>query len=252
MMMMTCNKRPRSPFSALFCTPSQSKMRQLFILIIYFVLVCIQGLEQDFETPATPSNDKSPIPDVSWEIWKRDNDVLIDSTPSNENEMTNDTFCMDMSSMRMVMFVKGFRRSLSRSSNEMLPCLSYYVSSWVLDDRGKFKGAMIYSFLMGLVTQGLAVIRAVVFMHIRKYEARKYLMVAIYVLQVFMGYMIMLIAMMYSVELLLSAVAGLSFGYFLFHKGESASMTPARRRRSNMQEPLLAEHSRSANATTAT
>ena len=40
-------------------------------------------------------------------------------------------------------------------------------------------------------------------------------------LQVYMGYMIMLVAMMYSVELLLSTVAGLAFGYFLFHKGEA-------------------------------
>lgn len=229
-------------------------MRQLLIIFIYFVLV--RGLEEGSEEfrssslDVTPSNDKPAIPDVSWKVSEEDDDVQIDSTLFNEKEMTNETFCMDMSSMRMVMFLKGFRRSFSRSSKEMLPCLSYYVSSWVLDDRGKFKGAMIYSFLMGLVTQGLAVIRAVVFMHIRKYRVRKYLMVAIYVLQVYMGYMIMIIAMMYSVELLLSAVAGLSFGYFLFHKGEAAaSRTP---RRLNMQEPLLAEHNRSANATTIT
>ena len=83
------------------------------------------------------------------------------NTIGDEKDMPNDEFCMDMESMRMVMFVKGFRRSLS--SKKMLPCLSYYVRSWVLNDEGKFKGAMIYSFLLGLVTQGLAVIRAIVF-----------------------------------------------------------------------------------------
>jgi len=96
---------------------------------------------------------------------------------------------------------------------------------------------MIYSFLLGLVTQGLAVTRAVVFSHVSKGKVRKYLMVVIYVLQVYMGYMIMLVAMMYSVELLLSAVAGLAFGYFLFHKGES----PVARSRSGVREPLVTE-----------
>ena len=173
-----------------------------------------------------------------------DNDRTAPKSTSRDseeavNDMPNEEFCMDMEGMRMVMFVKGFRRSLS--SNQMLPCLSYYVRSWVLNDEGKFKGAMVYSFLLGLVTQGLAVIRAVVFVHVRKGKLRKYLMVAIYVLQVYMGYMIMLVAMMYSVELLLSAVVGLSFGYFIFHKG-GAPQTAAR---SGMSVPLLTTENRS-------
>jgi hypothetical protein len=163
---------------------------------------------------------------------------VSDDPPSQE-------FCMDMPEMRMVMFLKGFRRSLA-SSKHMLPCLSYYVRSWVLNDEGKFKGAMIYSFLLGIVTQGLAVTRAIVFAHVKQPRVRKYLMVSIYVLQVYMGYMIMLVAMMYSVELLLSAVTGLACGYCLFHKSEAPHTTTrtisAERRSSEMREPLLDEN----------
>lgn len=151
---------------------------------------------------------------------------------------------MDMPSMRTTMY-NGFQRALS-SSNK-LPCLSYYVKSWVLNDKGKFEGAMVYSFLLGMLTQALAVTRAIVFCHVQQPRRKKYLMVLIYVLQSYLGYMIMLVAMMYSVELLLSAVAGLSCGYFLFHKGEQQQQSPqrtsgdTRQRPSGIREPLLGE-----------
>lgn len=174
-------------------------------------------------------------------------DTLQSLSAENVSDEPPQEFCMEMPEMRMVMFLKGFRRSLA-SSKHMLPCLSYYVRSWVLNDEGKFKGAMIYSFLLGIVTQALAVTRAIVFAHVKQPRVRKYLMVSIYVLQVYMGYMIMLVAMMYSVELLLSAVTGLACGYCLFHKSEAphTTRTSAVRRSSGMQEPLLDENRMSA------
>lgn len=218
-------------------------MKHVLVLFIYFIRRSSAEFGNDASVSMTrpPAYDKPMFNDRLNE--KRDYvEFVIDSNKSSDtNDMPTEQFCMDMKSMRMVMYLGGFRFTMS-SAKEMLPCLSYYVRSWVLNDKGKFKGAMVYSFLLGLVTQGLAVTRAVVFTHVQKYKVRKYLMVAIYVLQVYMGYMIMLVAMMYSAELLLSAVAGLAFGYFLFHKGETASVTP--RRSNRTQEPLLAESNR--------
>lgn len=195
----------------------------------------------------TPDFDKRSS---SESLIPKTNTRQHDDSAMSDDDMPQDEFCMDMENMRMVMYMKGFHRSLAHS-NKMLPCLSYYVRSWVLNDKSKFEGAMIYSFLLGLLTQGLAVTRAIVFMHVVRPRIRKWLMVLIYVLQVYLGYMIMLVAMMYSVELLLSAVAGLSCGYFLFHKGEKTTIqtrTSSVRRRSGIREPLLSEENRSPTA----
>jgi Ctr copper transporter family len=169
-----------------------------------------------------------------------DRSVTLETRPdvTSEGEVhvehsAEEPFCMDKG-MAMVMFLRGFRSPLT--SKEMLPCLSYYVSSWVFDDGGKFKGAMVYSFLLGLLTQGLTVMRVVVSVNVKKRKLKKCLYVVIYVMQVFMGYIVMLVPMTYSVELSLSVVAGLAFGYFLFHKGEPRSK---QRSSTGLREPLL-------------
>lgn len=137
--------------------------------------------------------------------------------------------------MSMSMFMKGFKSILSK---DMPPCISYFVQSWVLDDAGKFKGAMIYSFLLGLLTQGLTVFRVIVTSKVEKRRLKKYLLVSIYVLQVLMGYVLMFLAMTYSVELLLSTVVGVAFGYYLFHKAEHSSSNQSARN-VGLREPLL-------------
>jgi Ctr copper transporter family len=148
--------------------------------------------------------------------------------------------CRD-SGMRMVMYMRGFRWS---TRNSVLPCLNYYFSSWGLTDRGAFQGAMIFSFLLALLTQGLSAVRAVVMRHVIRRGKRKFLLLLIYVLQSFMGYMIMLIAMTYSWELLLSVVFGVMMGNRLFVKGDGYELKQRRMRRggdvATMQEPLLA------------
>lgn len=171
------------------------------------------------------------LPDRSVTLETRPD--VSDEKEGHVEQLAEEPFCMDMG-MAMVMFLRGFRSPLN--SKEMLPCLSYYVSSWVLNDEGKFKGAMVYSFLLGLLTQGLTVMLVVVSVNVKKQKLKKYLRVVIYVLQVFMGYILMLIPMTYSVELLLSVVAGLVFGYFLFHKGEPRSTQSSSTR---LREPLL-------------
>jgi hypothetical protein len=171
------------------------------------------------------------LPDTAVMLESATDANVASEDQGHAEDSPEELFCMDMG-MPMVMFLRGFRSSLY--SKEMLPCLSYYVRSWVLDEEGKFKGAMVYSFLLGLLTQGLSVLRVLVLLYVKKRELRKCLRVAIYVCQVFMGYILMLVAMAYSVELLLSAVVGVAFGYFLFHKGQ-----PQSKHSSGPREPLL-------------
>jgi Ctr copper transporter family len=129
----------------------------------------------------------------------------------NKNESSE--FCNNIN-MAMVMYMKGFY--ISSMNSQFLPCLNYYFRSWVLKDGGHFTGAMFYSFLLALLTQGLSATRAVVARHVASKRRRRFLVIFIYTLQQLLGYLIMLVAMMYSLELLLSVVLGLSLGNLVF------------------------------------
>jgi hypothetical protein len=176
----------------------------------------------------------------------------------DDNKSNEEKFCRGMF---MTMMMDGFRWSLKglmayssaehhhhhhhTSSNStddnseaLPPCLSYYVSSWKLNMSGKFRGAMVFSFLMALLTEGLSATRfkLIDYVHVPpprrgvgvgggpsslmttriQTKNRKLLLTAVYALQQWMGTMIMLVSMMYSVELLLSVIAGLIVGNFLF------------------------------------
>ena len=153
--------------------------------------------------------------------------------------MNQDEFCMNMG-MSMTMYMKGFFLS---TRERTLPCLSYYYRSWILTDEGKFKGAMFYAFLMALLTQGLSAVRAVVARHVRRPKrVRKLLLVVVYVFQQLLGYLIMLTAMMYSIEMLLAVVLGLCCGHQLFVRAPMRKPKP--QQRSELEEPLLSDADR--------
>uniref|UniRef100_A0A7S1GP46 Copper transport protein n=1 Tax=Cyclophora tenuis TaxID=216820 RepID=A0A7S1GP46_CYCTE len=148
-------------------------------------------------------------------------------------DMGDNEFCMKMK-MNMTMYMKGFFLS---TNDKTLPCLSYYFRSWVLLDRGKFKGAMLYAFLMALLTQALSAVRAVVIQHVRQKKLRKLLLCTVYVLQQFLGYLIMLTAMMYSIEMLFAVVLGVAFGHRLFVREKETNSK--RQPQSELEQPLL-------------
>lgn len=142
----------------------------------------------------------------------------------------------------MTMFMDGFRFSLTKSStshhhnhnhnndnhnstnpsnsNHLPPCLVYYVKTWKLNQRGKFRGAMVFSFLVALLTEGLSAARFVMidYIHLAGFghRHRKLILTIVYALQQWLGTMIMLISMMYSIEMLFSVIAGLMAGNYLF------------------------------------
>lgn len=178
----------------------------------------------------------------------------------SNNHDKDEPFCHGMS---MSMFMDGFRWSLrpdlsayahhsddkpTNSTDSSLPqCLSYYVQSWKLDMSGKFRGAMVFSFLLALLTEGLSRARVVLikYIHLKHGRHRKLVLTVIYALQQWLGTLIMLVSMMYSIEMLLSVVAGLTVGNFLFlrdHSDETSSSAGS--------SLLPAQHSASAHPVT--
>jgi hypothetical protein len=154
----------------------------------------------------------------------------------HNDDSKNNTFC---TGMYMTVFMDGFRWSLGAkdsshthgNSTALPPCLAYFVRSWKLSVSGKFRGAMLFSFLMALLTEGLAASRFVLIDWLRYpvlQRHRKAALTAVYALQSWLGTLIMLVAMMYSIEMLLSVIAGLMLGNFLFvrdHKNNNRGTT---------------------------
>lgn len=123
---------------------------------------------------------------------------------------TEGEFCKGMF---MVMSMSGFQWSLV--GREPGDCLSYFAPDWKLDSRGKFQGAMVYTFLLGILTEGSHALQVL----LRPYVPRRLAHVTdslLLGLQRFMAYIIMLIAMMYSWEMLISILAGVVVGRLIF------------------------------------
>jgi zinc transporter ZupT len=128
--------------------------------------------------------------------------------------------------MSMVIFMDGFHRSLRGKQS----CLNYFVATWRLTDRGKFRGACVFTVLLGILIEGLSAARAFVVRRSAKNLRRKHwLLTAIYAVQAPLGYMLMLISMSFSVELFLSVLVGLAAGNMIFirYEEEKASAVTA-------------------------
>ncbi|CAB9499527.1 expressed unknown protein [Seminavis robusta] len=152
-----------------------------------------------------------------------------DNHHHHHDDSQNSTFCHGM---YMTVFMDGFRWSLGMSSRggsdhhghdnstkSLPPCLAYYVRSWQLNMPGKFRGACVYSFLLALLTEALSASRIALIDYLRHpgmLQQRKIILTLVYALQSWMGTLIMLVAMMYSIELFFSVVAGLVVGNYMF------------------------------------
>eukprot|EP00549_Striatella_unipunctata_P024423 CAMPEP_0118687648 /NCGR_PEP_ID=MMETSP0800-20121206/8498_1 /TAXON_ID=210618 ORGANISM="Striatella unipunctata, Strain CCMP2910" /NCGR_SAMPLE_ID=MMETSP0800 /ASSEMBLY_ACC=CAM_ASM_000638 /LENGTH=132 /DNA_ID=CAMNT_0006584853 /DNA_START=575 /DNA_END=973 /DNA_ORIENTATION=+ len=118
----------------------------------------------------------------------------------------------------MVMFMDGFRSSLQNMENS---CLSFLFPTWNLDDRGSFLGAMVVAFLLAIILEGISTLRPLVLQHMSKGPVRKIVIILLYILQQFMGYVVMFVSMMYSIELMCSIILGFMVGNLLFGQGDS-------------------------------
>mmetsp|Transcript_20165 Transcript_20165/g.41553 ORF Transcript_20165/g.41553 Transcript_20165/m.41553 type:complete len:189 (+) Transcript_20165:122-688(+) len=142
-----------------------------------------------------------------------------------ESEMD---FCRGMS---MTMSMGGFQSALF-SKGHPADCITFLFTEWKLDRPGKYVGAMIVTFVLAVLNEGIAHWQP----HIRNYylegkpkHQRKTVMTLIYGSQQLLGWLLMLIAMTFSIELFACVVLGLFFGKFLF----PAQHNPGRARRSS-------------------
>lgn len=139
------------------------------------------------------------------------------------------------------MFMDGFHRSLLPHHNNNTndnhrqaqpACLIYFVSGWILDDEDKFKGAMMFSFLLGLCMEILSASRGAASHYVRRPAwARVLCLTTIYAVQGLLGYLLMFLAMTFSLEIILATVLGLCVGNLAFFRYED--FQPHRKRRNN-------------------
>ena len=188
-------------------------------------------LQEDASITADSSSSSLTLKD-SEKLDLRDHHHHDHGHHNHSHTDDDEAFCRGM---YMVMFTDGFRWSLASKTDTNAtsapPCLAYYVASWKLSMSGKFRGAMVFSFLLALLTEGLSVSRfaLIQYLHVftggnnnnnnnnnRRSRKHKLVLTIVYALQQWLGTMIMLVGMMYSIEMLLSVVAGLCLGNFVF------------------------------------
>ena len=135
-------------------------------------------------------------------------------------------FCKGM--MYMTMSMDGFQFSLLK--HKQGACLNYLTAAWKLSDASTFHGAMLYSFMLAFMTEGLTCFQTWIQRHIpRTGKFRKAVMGLIYALQQWMGYIIMMVTMMYSFELFASVILGIMAGHFFFPHPSPYLHDPRRR-----------------------
>jgi hypothetical protein len=159
----------------------------------------------------------------------------------------DDDFC---NGMPMIMAMRGFQWSLGEQEDKP-DCLNYFVPLWTLGNSGRFLGAMVYSFLLGIVTEGITNLQIWIRPHLGTGRLRKLIMPLLYAIHQWLGYIVMMVTMMYSIELFASVLLGLMVGRVLFLPRsttrliiprEETVLTSARRLESE-DTPLLDRHS---------
>lgn len=137
------------------------------------------------------------------EMWG--GDILDDN-----DDFLKESFC-SQDKMAMAMYMDGIHWSLFFFKNPQHRCLTYFVQAWKLENASAFRGACVYSYLLALLVEGLSAVRLKIIQSTRSHLA----LTAIYGIQGLLGYMIMIIVMSFSMELILSVVAGLVTGHWL-------------------------------------
>lgn len=128
-------------------------------------------------------------------------------------------FCQPMDGNGMSMYMSGLKSSFM---NPDAPCLNLLFPSYTLDSEFKFLAGMILVSGLGLLLEALPHWRRKYIARLERVEGNEdkvqLVSSALHGCQALLGYLLMLVAMTYSIELLFSAVLGLSIGYYLFYK----------------------------------
>ncbi|KAG7343616.1 Ctr copper transporter family protein [Nitzschia inconspicua] len=160
------------------------------------------------------------------------------------------TFCNGMS---MVMSMSGFQSSLFLSSSSSshnnnnnnnknnntntADCLTYLFRNWRLDTSGKFQGAMVYTFLLAVLCEGMSYLQGKVRVAPNlqtRPKGHKWVMTLLYGIQQCLGWALMLISMMFSVELFLCVIVGVITGKLMFPTDQLQQQYSIRQRRTDI------------------
>lgn len=133
------------------------------------------------------------------------------------------------------MYMSGFRFTFSVASTNTIndipppPCLNFLHDSFTLDTPWKFFFAAVLTVTLSFVTEALAAFRFKKqglkkgggsrqwsATRICGVNSRKFVRVFLHCLHGFMGYLLMMIAMTYSIELLLCVLVGSGLGYAVY------------------------------------
>eukprot|EP00854_Cymbomonas_tetramitiformis_P006192 gene6192-7423_t len=120
--------------------------------------------------------------------------------------------------MGMDMFMGGFMTA--RDSSASSPCLMIFFKEWKLTSKQKLAGACIGTVNLGMLVELLVYVRRRMRasrLAIVRPRAARLATIALFAVQVSLGYFLMLIAMSYQVELFCMVVLGLVLGHAIFN-----------------------------------
>lgn len=132
------------------------------------------------------------------------------------HEDSSSAFCTTMNGGGMTMYMDGFHSTISNDSSN-LTCINLFFSHWTLDTKPKFYAAMAFVIGLGVLVEAVALWKMAFMsrMCIRDQKQQGRLS-CLHALQAFLGYMLMLVTMTFSAELLFCVVFGLATGNTLF------------------------------------
>mmetsp|Transcript_4478 Transcript_4478/g.10810 ORF Transcript_4478/g.10810 Transcript_4478/m.10810 type:complete len:224 (-) Transcript_4478:462-1133(-) len=128
--------------------------------------------------------------------------------------MADDSHNALCNEMGMVMYMDGFHWTLKGDQS----CLNLFFGSWTLNTVPKFIGAMLLVVALGIATEGINRWKHSVNMNSNRNNNNnnKLIKACLQALSIASAYLLMLVVMTYSLELLLCVVLGLMIGYYVF------------------------------------
>ena len=141
-----------------------------------------------------------------------------------------DGFCGDATG---AMYMNGFQSAFSRQST----CLALYINAFKLDTAAKFIVACLGVVALGVGAEALVAVRR---SRAEKGLAGRFEAAVGYGLQLALGYLLMLAAMTYAVELFVSAITGVAIGHALFRTDRAVAPPCCAPERAGVEAPLEA------------
>jgi hypothetical protein len=116
----------------------------------------------------------------------------------------------------------GFETAGGSTNTTTKTCVILFFKAWKLDSAGKFAAACLGVFVLGFSIEALICFRRKVVSRKRLFlnlslPLRKLIVIALFGTNLVLGYLAMLVAMTYSVELFICVVVGLVLGHALLN-----------------------------------